>query len=176
MSGVSMSLSLGGEARTLGALDLIAERLADKTPLMRDISAQILTSTQLRFETQSGPDGVAWKPSIRALATGGVTLTDTARLRDSFIAANTSDTAEVGSNVEYAPTHQFGRTKVEQVKPHARRIEQAFGKPLRFAVYQSVGEYSRKPNIPARPMLGLSSDDQGDILDLAERHLTGDLA
>lgn len=177
MSGVSMSLTLGGEARTFSALDQIAARLADKAPLMRDISQQILTSTQHRFETQTGPDGTRWKPSIRALATGGETLTSRMpRLRYSYIAAHSADTAEVGTNVIYAAAHQFGRDETETVAGHNRLIREAFGKPLKGAVWQTVREHSRKVNLPARPMLGLSEDDRGDILDLAERHLTGDLS
>ncbi|MBI1408124.1 MAG: phage virion morphogenesis protein [Caulobacter sp.] len=176
MSGVTLSISLGGERRVLDALDGIAARLADKAPLMRDISQLVLTSTQHRFETQTGPDGLRWQPSVRALATGGVTLTDTGRLKDSFIAASTADTAEVGSNVVYAPPHQFGRSGIEEVAGHTRLIREAFGKPLRAGVYQTVRPHSRKLNLPARPMLGLSEDDRGDILDLAEQHIAGDLA
>lgn len=52
-----------------------------------EIARYLKTSVQLRFREQKGPDGKAWKPSLRATRTGGQTLRLTSRLRNSITGA-----------------------------------------------------------------------------------------
>ncbi len=55
----------------------------------------------------------------------------------------------VGSALAYAGVHQDGFSGSVQVPAHVRRISQAFGKALKFPVYQSVGSFTRMMEIPS---------------------------
>ena len=117
------------------------------------IGAKLEASTIRRFEDQAGPDGEKWEPSLAALglaprASGkispGKTLIDTGRLRQSITSRVESDGLRVGTNVAYAAQHQFGE----------------FG-----------GIGARE--LPARPFLGLSDDDEEAIGVVIERRILG---
>ena len=165
MAKSGVSLNWGGlDKALLGA----ARRLSERRLLMDGIGEMLVSSTIQRFEDEEGPDGKAWKPSIRATPSedsrapvrrgkdgrllkgsgkkikgrkGGKTLTDTARLRKSIEHRVTGDEVMVGSNVAYARIHQMGGRA---------------GRGL------SV-------DLPARPYLGVSKQDAEDI-----REMVGD--
>lgn len=90
----------------------------------------LVTSTVRRFERETGPDGMPWQPSQRALAEGGQTLTDKGLLRGSITHVARRDGVDVGTNVIYGAIHQFGS-----------------------------GDLERPTGIPARPFLGLDDTD-----------------
>lgn len=162
---LSLRLVLDGDERALGLLDGIRERLADMTPLMAAIAGLFRISTRQRFEDQTGPDGARWKPSIRAQLTGGVTLTHRGILRDSFIDRYTATTAEVGtSDIRARPLH-FGAT-----------IRPVNAEALVFQLPGGGWRRVKEVTLPARPILGVSTDDRGDIEDLGKRFLAGELA
>ena len=61
-------------------------------------------------------------------------------------------TASFGTNVEYAPRHEFGFSGVESVKDHIRTITTAFGRPIQpRQVF--VSAFTRNVNVHARPFL-----------------------
>ncbi|MGL4830769.1 MAG: phage virion morphogenesis protein, partial [Vibrio sp.] len=72
----------------------------------------------------------------------------------------------VGSPLVYAGVHQDGFSGAVQVDAHTRLITQAFGKALKFPVYQSVGAFTRMMDIPQRQFLGLSRDNQTEVHDV----------
>lgn len=166
MTGLSLDIDLN--AADLGRLDRAGERLEDTLPLMRAIGGYVRDATRQRFKDQRGPDGAPWKASIRAKLTGGATLVKSTRLRDSIVDAASAKQVQVGTNVVYAPAHQFGIDSEQAVQPHTRLVKQAFGRPLRFGVYQSVGSFSRNPNIPKREFLGIDADDRIEISALVQ--------
>lgn len=94
------------------------------------------------FKRGVAPDGTPWAPlAIR----DGQPLRDTRRLQASFTYIAEPSRVEVGTNVQYAPIHQFGG-----------EIEPVTAKMLAF----SVGGrkfFAHKVKIPARPMLPLGS-------------------
>jgi len=111
----------------------------------------MVADTQFNFLGQKSPDGIPWKGIKRK----GQILRDTSRLRNSItydVANNTS--VRIGTNVEYGRLHQFGFKGTVQVAAHARLITQAFGKKLKFPVYQSVGAHTKYMNVAARPYMG----------------------
>ncbi|MEG2173832.1 MAG: phage virion morphogenesis protein [Desulfovibrionaceae bacterium] len=138
-------------------------------PLMEVIGAHLVSVTQMRFEKGKGPGGVAWPVSRRAQQDGGKTLQLSRRLYDSI--ANSSDVrsdtrVEIGSNVKYAAIHQFGGT----IGP--RVIEARRGKAL---FIPGIG-FRRRVNhpgsaMPARPYLGIDSQDESLLLDVTDRWL-----
>lgn len=122
---------------------------ANLKPLMEHIGAGFVHNLSRRHETQTAPDGRAWKPNRR----GGVTLTDSGILADSWNARAAERELTVGTPVPYAAVHQDGAVIVPKT-----------GKALRF---QWAGGWAtvKKVTIPARPMLGIGQ---------AEREVTGD--
>jgi phage virion morphogenesis protein len=127
---------------------------------MADIAALGESSTRLRFRTQTGPDGKPWKPSLRAQITGGRTLTQDGHLAASISSRSGRDWAEWGANRIYAAIHQFGGV-----------IRARNAKALRFALAGGGFATVQSVRIPARPFLGLSSDDVADIVHLIETRL-----
>jgi phage virion morphogenesis protein len=69
-----------------------------------EIGQLILTSVIRNFDAGGRPQ--RWAPLKHR---SGKPLIDTGRLRNSITARSDSDSAEVGTNVIYAATHQFGR-------------------------------------------------------------------
>lgn len=148
------------DASLLAALRALSGAIADPSPIMRDIAALGESTTRLRFRTQTGPDGKPWKPSLRAQITGGRTLTQDGHLAASISARSGRDWAEWGANRIYAAIHQFGGI-IRAKNAKALRFALAGGG---FATVQSV-------KIPARPFLGLSTDDVTDIVEIIQRRL-----
>lgn len=137
-----------------------------RAPLLA--SAAILeSSTRERFDTGIGPDGDAWKPSRRALETGGVTLRDKGNLLDSITSEVRESEVEVGSDgrrdsAKYAATHQFGA-----------HITPKNGPFLVFTGADGGLVFARSVDIPARPFIGISDTDVVDLTELWTDHLRG---
>jgi phage virion morphogenesis protein len=155
---VTMTLSLDAAPLDAALGDAI-RRATDMTPLMRRIGTVLETSVSERFEQSKGPDGAAWPVSIRAREEGGRTLIDSTRLRDSIVTEAEPRAVEVGSNLEYAATHQFGAT----IKP---REANALAFRLPGGQFVTVGQVE----IPARPFLGFDARDEADIGDTVEAY------
>lgn len=130
---------------------------ADMTPLLAGIGQHIVDSTLLRFDFEETPDGEPWQKSIRAQLEGGKTLQDRGHLRDSYTYnVISNDAVEAGSNLIYSAIHQYGGT-----------IEAKDASALKF----KVGDrWVQKQSIemPARPALGINSDDENDIDELTK--------
>ncbi|QYK42859.1 MAG: phage virion morphogenesis protein [Paracoccaceae bacterium] len=144
----------------VAALAALSGRMTDMTPVMQSLGEYLVTSTRERFPTGKAPDGTPWAPkSATTLARyarrgDGQPLRPlygpTGLLSQQFASFPTATGVEWGSNLIYSAVMQFGAAKG------------AFG---------SMANGSAIPwgNIPARPFLGLSPEDEAVILDdLAE--------
>lgn len=132
----------------------------DKKGMMNTLAESIRTSTVERFAEERSPEGKKWKPSIRARTEGGKTLTKSAGLKSSIHSEAGESGFAVGTNTIYAATHQFGAS---------RTIRASRKKYLRFQIrgrFVSVKEVH--VNIPARPFLGISEEDQQEIRDMLQ--------
>lgn len=133
----------------------------DKAGVNNAIAEALRTGTVERFGREVSPQGDAWKKSIRAANEGGLTLTRSGQLKGSIHARATAEGAEVGTNLVYAATHQFGASG---------RTIRARNKP--YLSFQMNGRWVRKKqvtvNIPARPFLGVSDEDRQEIQDIVE--------
>ncbi len=163
------TVRLAGVEQTIAGLFAIAARLEHAQPMFDEIGGYMVARTQQRFDAGTAPGGSKWPASLRALMNGGKTLIDSARLYQS-ITHNASDAGvEVGTNVEYAAIHQFGGT-----------IHAKTSKGLSWS-YKTKGgnrpSWARKMSvtIPARPFLGIDSEDEIEILAIAERYISGGL-
>lgn len=69
----------------------------------------------------------------------------------------------IGSALAYSGVHCDGFSGAVQVPSHTRRITRRLARHC-ASLYQSVGAFSRQMAIPQRQFLGLSSDNQTELL------------
>lgn len=173
------------------ALDRLAARAGDMTPVMRTISMVLLSQTQANFAAQSGPTG-PW-PALAAATRRdrakrgkwpGQMLRDSGRLAASVTPFWGGAEAGVGSNAVYAAIHQLGGD-IERA-PYSSWVRLRTGKDgggfakdrhkrARTVRYTS-GPYTI--HIPPRPYLpataaGLQKGVPEAILEVLRRHLGG---
>lgn len=158
MTGAAIRITENSDA-IAAALEQLADRADDKQPLMQEIGAALLLSTQMRFERETGPDGNPWPPSIRARLEGGRTLRDSGRLVQSLTFNASSDQVELGTNVLYAAVQQVGAT-----------ITAKTGDGLRFRI-GDAWITKKSVTIPARPFLGIDDDDRTEIAEITQAWL-----
>lgn len=117
------------------------------------IGSLLKTSTQLRFNDSTGPDGSPWAAVLR----GGKPLRDTGvHLMNAVNHRVEGNSVLVGVPPPWATVHQFGAT-----------IAAKNAKTLRF----KIGDrwVSKKSvTIPARPFLGVSEEDKAGILNVLQ--------
>lgn len=142
--GVNFTVSTTGTEAIARALVGLQLRAANLREPLAEIGAMLLTSTQDRFEKEQGPDGSPWAPLVAPV--GRPILRDTVRLFQSLTYAVGRNQVEVGSNVVYARIHQLGG---QTGRGHAAEI-------------------------PARPYLGMSDDDEREALEIVNDYLKGD--
>ena len=154
-----------GETRA--ALQRAIAAMEDATPLFEDIGEYMVDATRQRFIQGVGPDGKAWAPKkqstldrYRARGYGGQSLTRTlyliGRLRREIQRIVGRDSVVIGSSLIYAGVMQSGAAKG------------AFGSDSR-------GRPIPWGNIPARPWLGISTDDAKAIIEIADDFLAQQL-
>jgi phage virion morphogenesis protein len=166
-------------------LGRIAARCRDASPLMREISADMLFAVQENFAKEGRPE--RWEKSRRVKKKGGQTLQDSRRLHNSITAHSTATSAQVGTNVKYAAIHQFGGTVKHKERSQVLHFTQArkgqrtggrdgdrFARANRKAGYaMKVKIGAHETTIPARPFLHLEPTDLRRIMEAARRFLDG---
>ncbi len=159
------------DREVMEALKQLQAKIGDLSPVLREIGEDLVESTKQRFADSRGPDGTVWPANspvtiARMLGAnprnfkkdGGLSkagaarmdgkkplIGETRRLSEEIHYQIHGDTLEIGSNLEYAAMQQFGGTKAEF--PHL------WG------------------DIPARPFLGLSNEDEAKIIETVKRYL-----
>jgi phage virion morphogenesis protein len=133
------------KAETLNAgLAKIDAQMTDMSPVMKEISNYLLVSTKERFKKGASPEGVKWAANspvtLARKKNSSPLFGNSGSLHEQIAKDHGPDFAQVGSNMAYAAMMQFGGTKA--AFPHL------WG------------------NIPARPFLGLSPEDETNILAL----------
>lgn len=105
-----ISIRTAGQER-LGRF-LSCLRNADVHEVLESIGALVVSQTQERIvREKAAPDGTAWPdldPNYAARKKKGSLLELEGDLRDSIVAAVSGEQVEVGTNLIYAATHQFG--------------------------------------------------------------------
>ena len=144
------------DRRLRRALAETAEAGRDLAPAMRSIGELLLNSTRGRFGTQRSPDGVPWAPLSdttrrRKRRNADKILTERGHLRGTIAYRAGRDFVEVGSSRVYASTHQFGAKKGEFGGVRTSLPGRSFFQPIPWG------------DIPARPFLGLSDEDETAI-------------
>lgn len=135
--------------RVLDALNGLMKRGQDVRPALQDMGEYFIESTKRRFATKTAPDGTRWKENadVTALRKGhdDELIGESGRLANEIHYRATATTLEWGSSLAYAGMQQNGGLKAAY--PHL------WG------------------DIPARPFLGISSEDEAMALEILQEHL-----
>ncbi len=149
--------------------DALARMLAaasDLRPALKNIGEALRQSTLDRIEREVSPDGTAFAPLNPLYAEtkkGPGKLRGESRTLSEIVWQLAGDEAvEVGTNAIYGAIHQFGG--VIQAKNAPALIFSMGGE--HFAV--------KSVTIPARPYLGLSKEDEEEILAIVADHFEVD--
>lgn len=131
----------------------------DGLELLDQVGDQVLMATLLRFDAEETPEGEPWQPSHRAESEGGKTLQDRGHLRDSYTYQVTGDSVEIGSAMIYAAIHHEGGV-----------IQAKNSNKLKFKVGDHWVQVDQV-EIPARPALGISTEDEAEIEEIVHNYI-----
>lgn len=162
------------DSRVTAALERLANLDADA--LLEDIGEGMLLTTEARFEAERDPDGQPWeplKPATRKRKRNPRILTESARLRGRIVREIRGGKLYIGTNLKYAPIHQFGG-KIEKPERQTTlyfrqsktgEVGNRFVKKRKsnFAQEATIGAHEFE--MPARPYLGVSAEDRERILE-----------
>ena len=113
MTGAVFELTFD-DAAILGALDRVEALLVQDSALLHRLGQAGVTSTQLRFNAQAGPDGAPWPGLSTAYAVfkgGGYDiLVKSGQLRSGIHYGTGAGEVRWGSSEVYAAVHLFGAT------------------------------------------------------------------
>jgi len=141
------------------ALDNLQRNLIDLHQPLDEIGQTIADNIALGFRDEQSPDGTPWddlSDTTKARRRKGKgsgsdqILNDTGVLKNSFTHNVSGDSVEVGTNLEYAATQQFGAKKGQ------------YGKGAPWG------------DIPARPFMpeeSLPSEWEDEVMDIISAHL-----
>lgn len=191
MSGIRVELDVD-HRQIRGALAELAARGRSLQPAMRSIGEMMLRSTDDRFRDQVDPEGnrwqpisPAWKEQKRERKHLQDILQMRGRLRGSITYKAASDRVAVGSNVVYAAIHQLGGSIRQGARTQVLAFKGSENKPGKFMSRKAASRrktavtiriasiQARTITMPARPYLGLSSQDRERVLTILMRHLEG---
>ncbi len=154
-------MSVGIQVTSLGAEE-IGKRLAAVervrlSEVLDAVGALVASQTKRRIaEERTAPDGTPWQAWSIAYAKtrhgGHSLLRSEGDLEDSIQHLSGLDEVEVGTNLVYAAVHQFGDRK----------------NAARLASFLGVSQGAHLGGIPPRPFLGLSRENEEEILELIE--------
>lgn len=151
MAGSHFSVEVTGQEKVLEAFNQLINQSSDLAPAFTEIGDYLVEAMQERFIKQESPDGEAWEElspvTLKRKTRKDKILTESGSLADTLNFQIVGNELLVGSNLEYAAMMQFGGT---------------------------TSPKSMFPNkeIPARPFLGVSDDDEEEILMILREHLT----
>lgn len=132
----------------------------DLTPLMAEVAEHLVESTQKRFATSTGPDGVPW-PALRD-GSGRKPLVASGAMRDQIFPSHGSTWAQITATARQARWHQEG-TDPYVILPKGRALHWPGAK-------HPVGKVNH-PGLPARPFMGVSAEDVQAVLAMAQAYL-----
>ena len=144
MAGAGIKIDYQYQDRhVLDALDRLIQAGNDLQPVFADIGEYLLLAHDERWARQEDPDGSPWAPLSPRYAARKKKNPDLILVLDGFL----RDTLAYNAT---ASGLEFGSNRI-------------------YAATHQFGDDSR--NIPARPWLGISADDETEILDILQDHL-----
>lgn len=157
----------------LAALEALRTKMGNMTPAMQDIGEHLTETSKRRFDTSTAPDGSRWAPNSQ------VTIL-------SYLGGSKGNTTKsgkisakgVGRVMGKKPLIGESRSLMSTIHYDAKADSVEIGSPMVYAAMQQFGgSKSAFPHlwgdIPARPFLGLSDEDERSVLDIITGYLSG---
>lgn len=176
MSGVAISIEVDGDSPVLAILKNLSDFDQRKNELFDDIGSIVTEGIRSRWIGGEGLEG-KWPLSIRVMRKGGTTLRDTSRLMNSVTHNVLPNGVEIGTNAVYGPIHHFGGVIKHEAgvrKTYFRQnlrtgeIGNRFVKRSRSNFMQESMGKAYSVNVPRRPWLGITEDEEQSILNSIE--------
>jgi phage virion morphogenesis protein len=157
----------------LEALESLSGNALNVIPALRDIGEHLTETTKRRFDTGTAPDGSKWPANSEATILGylgsykGGSYTKAGKLSAKGIGRVSSKRPLIGET----------RSLMSTINPQLRGNDALeIGSPLIYSAMQQFGgrksEFSNLwGDIPARPFLGLSEEDERSILDIVAGYM-----
>ena len=152
--------------RAIQAIRKAARHLEDMTPLFQDVQEYMVEQTRQRFREGKAPNGQPWAAKTantlaryKAQGYGNrrqPLIGPGKRLSREIVGQATKSGAVIGSALIYSRVMQEGAYRGQFGSTRT-------GRPIPFGI------------IPARVWLGLSRKNEGDIIEIAEEYMAGDL-
>lgn len=130
-----------------------ANRLNSLQPAMKSIGEYMSRRVRNHFDTETSPDGVAWKKLADA------TIKEKQRSKDGKSKSRTAK-CNAAPNAILQRTFTLRDTINYQLRPNAVAI----GTPQTYGMHHQYG--APKANIPARPFLGYNKADLAEIKEI----------
>lgn len=115
MAGVRIEITARGLEDVEACLADLQRKGRDLTPFFNGVGPALLRSTKARFDARAGPDGTPWAPlseatKARKRRNKEKILVHEGELKESSLSFEVDrDSLKLGSDKNYAGTHQFGR-------------------------------------------------------------------
>lgn len=159
------------DTEVIARLQQIASQVGNMAPAMRAIGEILSESTKERFATSTAPDGEAWKPNAPATIIARLNKIKGAYNKDGKLSKK--GIAAATGKKPLVDTGILADTILSQVGSDGNSVEIGTN---RFAGEWSGGAAvhqfgSKDGNIPARPFLGLSEVDRGEVLAILDRFM-----
>lgn len=161
------------------ALKALAARVNDMSAVLDTIGTGIIERTQRRFDTSTGPDGVAWKKNSAttlAMLSESIGRSKSNRKKDGSLNARGSRLL-ANKKPLIGPTGLLGKQFHSLVVDNTLTVSSPF---VYSAIQQFGGKAGRglKVTIPARPFLPIRQDgslypqEQAEILEALNNYLS----
>lgn len=157
------------------ALDRLFKSVEDVRPVLAEIGEVLVESTKERFATSTGPDGQRWASNsqvtiLRYLGVYGGSFGKNGRITEKGAGRAMSKRPLIGETRDLSRQINYSIDSENTL---------SIGSPMIYAAVQQFGarkhEFQGKSPwgaIPARPFLGLSDADTGNILQIIASYLT----
>jgi phage virion morphogenesis protein len=179
MAGVTINVTIkDNDVKRL--LSNLQQRMRSLRPVMSLIGEIVVESVQRNFEQHRSPGGQAWKPlsssyaqwksGVKGRSTADILILNRIHMGSIHHKAS-DDRVSVGTrastNVVYAAIHRFGgKTGPHVIKPVSRKALSwpGAGHPVKSVKHPGS-------DIPARPFLGVRTEDWTSIRNAVENYL-----
>lgn len=154
------------------ALERLSKAAVNPRPAFLGIGEKLVLSTKQRFVTGTAPDGSSWETNSQATYLNYLGSAKSHHRKDGKINAR-------GSEKMMSKKPLIGKTGLlsQQIYYQLDEIGLRIGSPMEYAAMQQFGgKKSKFPNlwgdIPARPFLGVSNDDEQMIVNTISEYLS----
>lgn len=157
-----------------GAFNQLLAANADLGPAWRAIGELLKESTKRRFDSGTTPDGRRWAPNSRATYEALARKSGEFRRSDGKLSGGQKG---AGLLMAKKPLIRGGYLQ-DTIDYRVLSDGVLIGSPREYAAMQHFGGSKAEfPNlwgdIPARPIFGISPEDNADILEILQNHLLG---